>query len=167
LIVVSDTSPILNLARIGRLELLQLLYHQILIPDAVYRELTDSKRDLPPAIDLTSMSWLMVVAAANQNRVQDVLENLDPGEAEAIVLAIELRADLLLVDERRGRRNATAARSKTHRKLLKARLGGLRGRRRPRACPTDPGRPEGYGPHRCSGPSETGWADRSGQARPR
>src|ERR1039458_4387933 len=52
LIVVSDTSPVLNLARIGRLDLLALLYHQVLIPSAVYEELMRSKSDLPPAIDL-------------------------------------------------------------------------------------------------------------------
>jgi predicted nucleic acid-binding protein len=109
LIVVSDTSPVLNLARIGRLELLRLLYRQVLIPSAVYRELTDFKSDLAPAIDLASMPWLIVAAAADQNRVQELREDLDPGEAEAIVLAIERRADLLLVDERRGRRMAAAA----------------------------------------------------------
>jgi predicted nucleic acid-binding protein len=109
LIVVSDTSPVLNLARIGRLDLLRLLYRRVLIPSAVYRELTNSKSDLPPAIDFASMPWLIVAAAADQNRVQEHRERLDPGEAEAIVLAIERRADLLLVDERRGRRIATAA----------------------------------------------------------
>ena len=87
MIVVSDTSPVLNLARTGRLELLPLLYQQVLIPSAVYEELTVSKRDLPPAIDL----------AAAPNRVQELREDLDPGEAEAIVLAIERRAAGLTV----------------------------------------------------------------------
>jgi predicted nucleic acid-binding protein len=109
LIVVSDTSPILNLARIGRLELLPLLYHQVLIPSTVYEELTAYKLDLPPAIDLASEPWLIMAPASDQKRVQELRKNLDPGEAEAIVLAIERGADLLLVDERRGRRTATAA----------------------------------------------------------
>ena len=109
MIVVSDTSPVLNLARIGRLELLPLLYHEVLIPSAVYQELTAYKRDLPAMIDLASAPWLIVAAAEDQNRVQELRGDLDPGEAEAIVLAIERRADLLLVDERRGRRTATAA----------------------------------------------------------
>jgi uncharacterized protein len=109
LIVVSDTSPVLNLARIGRLELLHLLYKEVLIPSAVLNELTASKRDLPPAIDLASGPWLIVASANDQRRVQELRESLDPGEAEAIVLAIEHRADLLLVDERRARRTATAA----------------------------------------------------------
>jgi predicted nucleic acid-binding protein len=109
LIVVSDTSPILNLARIGRLQLLPSLYRQVLIPSAVYEELTASKGDLSPSIDLASESWLIVASAKDQKRVQELREDLDIGEAEAIVLAIERGADLLLVDERRGRRTATAA----------------------------------------------------------
>jgi predicted nucleic acid-binding protein len=109
LIVVSDTSPILNLARIGRLELLPSLYHQVLIPSAVYDELTASKNDLPSAIDLGSESWLIVATANDRKRVQELREDLDAGEAEAIVLAIERGADFLLMDERRGRRIAVAA----------------------------------------------------------
>jgi predicted nucleic acid-binding protein len=109
LIVVSDTSPVLNLARIGRLDLLALLYHHVIIPSAVYEELIRSKSDLPPAVDLASQPWLTVATAKDRNRVNGLLEDLDPGEAEAIVIAIELRADLLLVDERRGRRVASAA----------------------------------------------------------
>lgn len=108
MIVVSDTSPILNLARIGRLELLPQLYRQVLIPSAVFAELAVSERDPTPAIDPVSMPWLIVAIAEDRNRVQELQKNLDAGEAEAIVLAIERRADLLLVDERRGRSTATA-----------------------------------------------------------
>src|ERR1039457_5919427 len=74
LIVVSDTSPVLNLARIGRLDLLQLLYQQVLIPSSVCQELTTSKKDLPPAIDLASLPWLIVAAAKDQNRVREPRE---------------------------------------------------------------------------------------------
>jgi predicted nucleic acid-binding protein len=105
LIVVSETSAVLNLARIGRLELLPLLYKHVVIPSAVFEELTASK---PSASDLSSLPWLTVASASNRQHVQDLRMNLDPGEAEAIALAIECRADLLLMDERRGRRIATA-----------------------------------------------------------
>ena len=138
MIVVSDTSPVLNLARIGRLELLPLLFGEVLIPSAVYQELTTSQKDLPPAIDLAALPWLIVASAKNQNRVLEFRQDLDPGEAEAIVLAIERRADLLLVDERRGRRTATAA--------------GL----------TVAGRPAW-----CRGQSKTGRTHRSGETRAR
>ena len=109
MIVVSDTSPILNLARIGRLELLPQLYRQVLIPSAVFAELNVSERDPTPVIDPVSRPWLIVAIAEDRNRVQELRKNLDAGEAEAIVLAIERRADLLLVDERRGRSTARAA----------------------------------------------------------
>ena len=81
----------------------------MLIPSAVYDELTAHEGDLPIAIDLASQPWLIVATANDQKRVQELREDLDRGEAEAIVLAIERRADLLLVDERRGRRAASAA----------------------------------------------------------
>ncbi len=74
----------------------------------VYAELTASRRDLPPAIDLASESWLIIATANDRKRVQELRKDLDAGEAEAIVLAIERGADLLLVDERRGRRTAAA-----------------------------------------------------------
>jgi uncharacterized protein len=104
LIVVSDTSPILNLARIGRLEILALLYGQVLIPPAV-----SAKINLVPASDVASSSWLIVAVPKDQDCVRDLLRDLDAGEAEAIVLAVERQAELLLVDERRGRRTAEAA----------------------------------------------------------
>jgi uncharacterized protein len=81
LIVVSDTSPILNLARIGRLELLPQLYRQVLIPSAVFAELTVSERNPTPAIDPVSMPWLIVAIAKDRNRVQELRKNLDAGEA--------------------------------------------------------------------------------------
>ena len=68
-----------------------------------------SKNDLPPAIDLAAQPWPIAAAANDRKRVQELREYLDLGEAEAIVPAIELRADLPLVDERRGRRAANAA----------------------------------------------------------
>ena len=109
MIVVSDTSPVLSLARIGRLELLRLLYHQVLIPSAVHSELVAATQQLPTRIDFDSLTWLTVARPGDRRRVEKLCEDLDIGEAEAIVLAIERQADLLLVDERRGRRTATDA----------------------------------------------------------
>ena len=74
MIVVSDTSPVLNLARIGRLELLPLLYDEVLIPSAVYEELTASKHDLPPGIDVALASWLTVATATNHKLVQELVD---------------------------------------------------------------------------------------------
>ena len=98
MIVVSDTSPILNLIAVGKLHLLRDLYAEIVVPPAVQGELSRN------AIQL-DRSWIRVVAAQNQNEVAVLREQLDPG-AEAIVVAAELEADLLLADEKRGRRIA-------------------------------------------------------------
>jgi predicted nucleic acid-binding protein len=96
LIVVSDTSPVLNLAAVGKLHLLHDLYGEIVISPAVKDELFQNKM-------LSDVSWIRVVAAQNQKDVAMLREQLDPGEAEAIVVAVELEAELLLVDEKRGR----------------------------------------------------------------
>ncbi len=99
MIVVSDTSPILNLAATNKLYLLRDLYGDIVIPTAVEQELVRNGIQLEP-------SWTRVVAAEGQNEVAALRDQLDPGEAEAIVVADELNAGLLLVDEKRGRRIA-------------------------------------------------------------
>ena len=106
MIVVSDTSPILNLARIGRLDLLASLYNQVLIPPAVHAELTRPRDAVFPSLDLALFPWLILDTPRDQTRVEELRAILDDGEAEAIVLAVERRAELLLVDERRGRRAA-------------------------------------------------------------
>ena len=101
MIVVSDTSPILNLAAVGKLHLLRDLYAEIVVPPAVQAEL--SRNAVP-----FDLSWTRVVAAQAQNGVAVLREQLDPGEAETIVVASELEAELLLVDEKRGRSIAIA-----------------------------------------------------------
>lgn len=106
MIVVSDTSAVSNLARIGRLGFLVSLCQHVLIPPAVYQELTAYGDDLSAPIDLACNSWLKVEAPKDRDRVRSLRHDLDPGEAESIVLALERQADLLLVDERRGRRIA-------------------------------------------------------------
>jgi hypothetical protein len=108
-IVVSDTSPVLNLARIGRLELLRSLYGQVLIPTAVHAELRVALANSGQGSDFFQLEWVVVDAARDRVRVERLRADLDLGEAEAIVLAIERHADLLLVDERRGRRAAGAS----------------------------------------------------------
>lgn len=108
MIVVSDTSAITNLAAINQLRLLPLLYQQVIIPEAVFRELVDIDPPVPGSAEAQSASWLKVMRVSN-NEVVESLQNqvrLDLGESEAIALVLELGADLLLIDERRGRAEA-------------------------------------------------------------
>ena len=99
MIVVSDTSPITSLLQIRRVELLQQLYHDVLIPEAVLDELSVLHSSLP--------EFIKCVRVANHAEVNRLLSELDPGEAEAIVLAKEQRADVVLMDETEGRRVAS------------------------------------------------------------
>ena len=99
LIVVSDSSPILNLTVVGKLHLLRDIFSEIIVPPAVEQELAKK------GIRLDS-SWMQVVAAQDRNELVTLRGLLDPGEAEAIVVAGELSAALILIDERRGRRIA-------------------------------------------------------------
>jgi uncharacterized protein len=110
-IIVSDTSPITNLAAISQLDLLQKLYTGIIIPTAVYNEMVKLDKVVPGAVEVQTLPWIKKQSVVNSQRVilvQESQENIDLGEAEAIVLALELKADLLLMDERRGRVVATS-----------------------------------------------------------
>ncbi|MCY7275763.1 MAG: DUF3368 domain-containing protein [Phormidesmis sp. CAN_BIN44] len=106
MIVVSDTSPITNLAAIGQLDLLRQLYSTIVIPKAVYNEMVAVDGLVPGSVEVRTLSWIQtqtVAKAQSVMAVQTSQDDIDLGEAEAIVLALELGADLLLMDERRGR----------------------------------------------------------------
>jgi hypothetical protein len=91
----------------GHLHLLQQLYERIFIPTAVYQELTVDP-PVPGTVEVQTLQWLEVRSVSDRAMV-DQLQNraqLDPGESEAIALALEINADLLLIDERRGRTEA-------------------------------------------------------------
>jgi hypothetical protein len=107
-IVISDTSALTNLAAIGHLHLLPQLYERVIIPEAVYRELADITPPVPGTLEVKIASWLQVKHVTNRHLVERLQAEvrLDPGESQAIALALELNADLLLIDERRGRAEA-------------------------------------------------------------
>lgn len=99
MLIVSDTSPILNLVVIERLELLRELYATIVIPPAVAAELRDNGI-------FFDADWIQVHVPNDPEAVRALRAELDAGESEAIVLAKQLNATLLLMDERLGRRAA-------------------------------------------------------------
>ncbi|MBK7894738.1 MAG: DUF3368 domain-containing protein [Anaerolineaceae bacterium] len=106
MIVVSDTSTLINLARLGELELLQKLYDEIHVPTAVWHEVVEKGRGKPGAANIEKAPWITVRNVSNQEFVKALRQDLDAGESEAIALALELQADLLLMDERLGRATA-------------------------------------------------------------
>lgn len=108
MIVVSDTTPIISLMKANQLDTLQRLFGSIIIPEAVYSELTTNPRYQDEAEQIKAASFIKVVSV-EEHRAVDVLRRatgLDLGESEAIVYADENKADLLLMDESAGRRVA-------------------------------------------------------------
>jgi len=106
MIVVSNTSPITNLAAVGQLHLLQQLYNNIIIPSAVYQELTRLGDTIPGAMEVQTENWIQTQNITNLTLATYLQNQLHEGESEAIVLAIALNADWLLIDEELGRKVA-------------------------------------------------------------
>ena len=105
-IVVSDTTAITHLAKIGALKFLQKLYVNIYIPEAVHKELTSHGDNIPGAKEVAGCSWIKIKRVKNRGQVRSLMALLDPGESEAIALAKEMNADLLIIDEKIGRMHA-------------------------------------------------------------
>ncbi len=106
MIVVSDASPIIALSAVGKLSLLRQLYERVLIPESVAREIFAGESGQPGIEELRSADWIAVQSLENSFLARAFEGELDKGEAEAIALAAEIRADLLLADERRARKVA-------------------------------------------------------------
>lgn len=104
--IVSNASPLINLARIGQLELLRELYAEIHIPDAVWQEVVVAGAGLPGAELVANAVWIKRHSVTNSTLVRALRQDLDAGESEAIALALELEAELVLMDESLGRETA-------------------------------------------------------------
>jgi predicted nucleic acid-binding protein len=103
-IVVSDSTAIIHLSRIHALDILKNLYGQIHLPQAVHREI--SRGNQPGALQIANLPWIKVSAVTDRSLVEMLGANLDIGESEAIALAVEQSASLLVIDERKGRKAA-------------------------------------------------------------
>lgn len=104
--VVSNTSPITNLAAIGQLDLLKQLYGHIIIPQAVYNEIVVDGAEEPGAQEVQSFNWIEKRPVENQVLCTSLQIELDLGESEAITCAVDIQADILLLDERKARKIA-------------------------------------------------------------
>lgn len=108
MIVVSDSTPLISLLKADQLNILQKLYHEILIPQAVYMELTINEKYADEAQIIKQCAFIRVVSVKERKAV-DILRRasgLDLGESEAIVYADDHQTDILLMDEAAGRRVA-------------------------------------------------------------
>ncbi|OBQ33357.1 MAG: nucleic acid-binding protein [Anabaena sp. CRKS33] len=108
MIIVSDTTPISELAKVDHLDLLPKLFGKVVIPQGVFDELQVGEH--PAAKLVQDLPWLEVVMVDNQQLVRELQQSfkLDLGESEAIALAEEISASGLLIDERAARKVAMA-----------------------------------------------------------
>jgi len=107
MIVVSDTSPLSSLYLIDQLPLLPAVFGKIIVPEKVWEELLVLETDFGHDLSLLkSAPWLEVCPASDVAEVRRLQRFLDAGESQAIVLAKELHADYLLIDEMEGREAA-------------------------------------------------------------
>lgn len=100
MIVVSNTTPLIGLASIQRFDLLKQLFGEVYIPQAVYDEAVVKGHEEGGAKnEVSAATWIKVVRVKDRLAVEVLLDEMDWGEAEAIVLAREIGADWVLMDD--------------------------------------------------------------------
>ena len=105
MIVISDTTPIISFLKINHLDLLKKLFGSVQIPKGVFAELTENPRFQKEAAIVKDSTFIEVIDEIDENYVSLLRRStgLDLGESEAIFLSDNKKADLLLMDELRGR----------------------------------------------------------------
>ncbi len=136
-LVVSDTSPLIHLSRIGQLALLRDLYRRVLIPAAVWRETVEEGQGRAGEAEVRAAAqsgWVEVRRVQSRPLVRVLTDGLDDGEAETIALAAEAAAVLVLLDETQAREKARSMGlplTGTLGVLMRARRNGMLGSLRP------------------------------------
>ncbi|HEX7183193.1 MAG TPA: DUF3368 domain-containing protein, partial [Thermoanaerobaculia bacterium] len=103
---VVDTSPLIFLAKLDRLDLLRKSADRIVAPEAVFREAQERGDEASAMIEAIQASWLEVRAVSDGQVLEVLAADLDAGEAEAVALALELKAERLVMDDLDARRFA-------------------------------------------------------------
>ena len=103
--VVVNSTPLIALGRIGRLDLLKQLYQEIIIPDAVFLEVTAKDDQVCNAVK-QSLTWIKVSSISKDADKRMYRARLHDGEVEVMILAQEINADLVIIDDKAARRTA-------------------------------------------------------------
>jgi uncharacterized protein len=103
-IVVADAGPLIHLSAAGQFDLLRELYDRVVVPREVYDEVVVKGRGLPGSAELAAATWIELSEPRTESLLFRILrEDLDPGESAALAVAMERKADLVLLDDRKGR----------------------------------------------------------------
>lgn len=101
--IISDTTPIISLSSVGRLDILKKLFGEVFIPEAVYNEIKAKKSYGYREID---SEYIKTRTVRGKIYRELLLSQLDLGETEVILLAKEMNADFVIIDENLGYRIA-------------------------------------------------------------
>ncbi len=107
-LVIADSSCLIGLSRIGRLEILSALFQTIVIPEAVHWEVVVRGKGKPGAEEVEKAGWIEKRTAKNQLAVKTLRLNLGAGESESIILAKECNAAFVILDDLKARQTAEA-----------------------------------------------------------
>jgi len=104
--VVSNSSPIIHLAKIGQMDLLRRQFRTITVPEAVYRECTTEGKGREEVKLIKKAEWIKISKVKDKRLLRLLQSSLDEGESEALALALEMEADLILLDDSDAREKA-------------------------------------------------------------
>ncbi len=111
--VIVNSTPLIALALVEKLNLLHQLFDEVIVPQAVYDEVVTYGLGRAGTNTVAQATWITVMTTTAQTTLEPLLLGLDPGEMEVLLLAQELAPDWVIIDERLGRRVAKALRMPT------------------------------------------------------
>lgn len=103
MIVVCNSGPLIALSKIKHLDILKEFFEEIIIPEAVWIEVVEKGKGRPGAKDIKESPWIRVKRVENKIAIEALRHEIGAGESEAIILAMELNADLVLIDDKIAR----------------------------------------------------------------
>ncbi len=104
--VVVNTTPLIALSHVGQLDVLKRLYGEIIIPEAVYRELSAKEESVcKKAVD-SALDWIRVNKIENQMAKVMYKTQLHDGEVEVMILSKEIGADVVIIDDANAKKHA-------------------------------------------------------------
>lgn len=104
MLIVADSSPLISLGILNLLDSLEIIFTEVIVPEEVYKEVTEAGK--PFSAELKLYLKGKVCKAENSLAVQMLRKEIDQGESEAIILALERNSQLILIDDYRGRKVA-------------------------------------------------------------
>jgi len=106
--IVVNATPLIALSLIDQLALLNQLFDEVIIPSAVYQEVVGSGANKPGAIEIQNAQWIQIQSVEPTSNLEPLLLGLDSGELQVILLALSIKPDWVIIDEKLGRRVAQA-----------------------------------------------------------